>query len=154
MNSSQPLPEYLGKRIKPCPVDFCKVEHLIQRSKKDLNSAMVICASDLEAAYQLLYDGMLHVSLAYMVSEGKQPDIQGKHKTVIEYIAHTLGHRYEPKIQFYDRMRRKRHQFLYEPGPFQCTEKEIEDARIAVQEFVGLISEKIKARNPQKEFDF
>ena len=152
--SSAKLPEDLAKRIKPVPADFKKVEYLIQRAKKDLSAAAVLKQTDLEAAYQLLYDGMLHTALAYMVSDGAQPDIRGKHKTVIDYVAYALGKTYESKMQFYDRMRRKRHQFLYEPGPFQCSEKEIADARKVVQEFISLISDKIKAKNPQKELNF
>jgi len=154
MNSKNPLPEELEKRIKPCSIDFRRIENLIKRAKKDLRTAELIRDSDLEATYQLLYDGMLHAALAYMASDGVRPDIRGKHKTLIDYIAHALGKRYESKIQFYDRMRKRRHQLLYEPDPFQCTEKEIEDAREVAQEFIALISEKIQTRNPQKEFDF
>ena len=61
------------------------------RAKKDLASAGIIKHSDLEAAYQLLYDGMLHSALAYITGDGFQPDIRGKHKTLIDYTAHTLG---------------------------------------------------------------
>ena len=73
---------------------------------------------------------------------------------MIDYVSHALGKRYESKMKFYDRMRRRRHQFIYEPGPYQCTEKEIADARTVVQEFIDLISEKIREKNPQGEFDF
>ena len=121
MNSKHPLPEDIERRIKPCPVDFKRIENFIKRAKKDLASAQLIKNSDLEAAYQLLYDGMLHSALAYIISDGCQPDIRGKHKTLIDYVAYALGKRYESKMQFYDRMRRRRHQFLYEPGPYQCT---------------------------------
>jgi uncharacterized protein (UPF0332 family) len=151
VSSRKPLPENLQQRIKSCPVDFRRVESFIKRAKKDLATAELIQESDLEVAYQLLYDGMLHASLAFMVSEGAQPDVRGKHKTVIDYIAQALGSRYQSKMEFYDRMRRRRHQFLYEPGPFQCTKKEIADARIVVKEFVALISDKIQTQNPQKE---
>lgn len=154
MNFSKKLPEDLEKRIKPCPIDFRRVENFIKRAKKDLKSADLIGNFDLEIAYQILYDGMLHAALAYMASEGVRPDIRGKHKTIVDYVAHVLGKRYETKIQFYDRMRKRRHQLLYEPDPFQCTEKEIEDARQVAQEFISLISEKIREKNPQKEFDF
>lgn len=154
MSSKQNLPENLKSRIKPCPVDFQRIENFIKRAKKDFSTAKLIEAKDLEAAYQILYDGMLHSALAYMVSDGAQPDIKGKHKTVIDYVAHALGKRYESKMQFFDRMRRRRHQFLYEPGPYQCTEKEILDAEIVLKEFIELISEKIKEKNPQKEFNF
>ena len=151
MSFKHPLPEDLQRRVKPCPVDFKRIENFIKRAKKDLISAEVIKNYDLEVAYQLLYDGMLHSASAYLVSDGFQPDIRGKHKTLIDYVAHALGHRYESKMQFYDRMRRRRHQFLYEPGPYRCTEKEIQDAESVVREFIGLISLKIKEKNPQKE---
>lgn len=154
MISDKPPPEDLQRRIKPCPIDFRRVENFIKRAKKDLSTAQLILRTDLEAAYELLYDGMLHCALAYMVSDGAQPDIRGKHKTVIDYVSHALGKRYESKMKFYDRMRRRRHQFIYEPGPYQCTEKEIADARTVVQEFIDLISEKIREKNPQGEFDF
>lgn len=153
MNSKKPLPENLEQKIKPCPADFRRVEHFIKRAKKDLATAELVRHSDLEVAYQLLYDGMLHSALAYMVSDGVQPDVRGKHKTVIDYVAHALGSRYQTKMEFYDRMRRRRHQFLYEPGPFHCTEKEFADAQTVVEEFIGLISQKIRERNPQKELD-
>ena len=154
MSLKKELPENLKPRIKPCPLDFKRVENFIKRAKKDLSTAGLIETKDLEAAYQLLYDGMLHSALAYMVSDAVQPDIKGKHKTVVEYVAHALGKRYESKMQFFDRMRRRRHQFLYEPGPYQCTEKEIADAKSVLEEFITLISDKIKEKNPQKEFRF
>ena len=154
MSLKKELPENLKLRIKPCPVDFNRVENFIKRAKKDFSTAGLIETKDLEAAYQLLYDGMLHSALAYMVSDAVQPDIKGKHKTVVDYVAHALGKRYESKMQFFDRMRRRRHQFLYEPGPYQCTEKEIADAKGVLEEFIALISEKIKEKNPQKEFHF
>lgn len=154
MSMKNPLPEDLQRRVKPCPVDFERIENFIKRAKKDLTSARLIKQFDLEAAYQLLYDGMLHSTSAYLVGDGLQPDIRGKHKTLIDYAAHALGKRYESKIQFYDRMRRQRHQFLYEPGPFHCTKKEIADAEKVVGEFIELISEKIRGKNPQKEFCF
>lgn len=154
MDLKKELPENLKSKIKPCPLDFKRVENFIKRAKKDLSTAQLIETKDLEAAYQLLYDGMLHSALAYMVSDSVQPDIKGNHKTVIEYVAHMLGKRYESKMQFFDRMRRRRHQFLYEPGPYQCTEKEIVDAKGVLEEFIALISDKIKEKNPQKQFHF
>ena len=154
MSFRKPLPEDFRERVKPCPVDFRRVENFVKRAKKDLATAELIGESDLEAAYQLLYDGMLHSALAYMVSDGAQPDVRGKHKTVIDYVAQALGSRYRSKMEFYDRMRRRRHQFLYEPGPFECTEKEITDAQTVVRQFVDLISGKIKEKNPQREFRF
>ena len=153
MNSKKPLSLELEKRLKPCPVDFKRVEYFVKRARKDLASAELLSTTDLEAAYTLLYDGMLHAGLAFMAVSGIYPDVKGKHKTVVEYVAHKLGKGYESQMKFYDRMRRKRHQFIYEPGPIGCTQKEMEEARQAAQEFLKVISERIKEKSPQKELE-
>jgi len=97
---------------------------------------------------------MLHGGLGYLTSRGVQPDIRGKHKTVIDSISYMLPKRYESKIQFYDRMRKKGHRLLYEPGPIGCTEKEFAGAELVAREFLELIESTIRSENPQKEFDF
>lgn len=154
MSTGKNLPEDLANRLKPCPADFKRVEFFMKRAAKDLKSATFLKSSDLEGGYELLYDALLHTGLAYMVSRGVQPDIRGKHKTVVEYIAHEFPKRFESKIQFYDRMRKKRHQLIYEPGPAGCTEKEFAEAELLAREFLSLAGELIRAANPQREFDF
>ena len=153
MNSERPLPEELEKRLKPCPVDFKRVENFIRRAKKDMASAELLSEADLEGAYAFLYDTMLHAGLAYMSISGVYPDIKGKHKTVIEYVAHKLGKNYHRQMEVYDRMRKKRHQFIYEPGPIGCTRKEMEEAGKTAEEFLKIIIDRIKEKNPQKELN-
>ena len=154
MSSEKNLPDDLAKRLKPCPVDFKRVQSFMMRARKDLTSAGVLAPHDLEGAYEFLYDCMLHTGLAYMSARAVQPDIRGKHKTVIDYMAHALPKKYESKIKFYDRMRKKRHQLIYEPGPMGCTEKEFTEAKSIAKEFLELIGTMIRRENPQKEFDF
>jgi hypothetical protein len=50
-------------------------------------------------------------------------------------------------------MRRKRHRFIYEPD-IPCSRKEAEDALKIAKEFVKIIHNLIKEKNPQKEFGF
>lgn len=154
MTTEKKIPKELERRIKSCPVDFKKVANLINRARKDLRSAELLKQQDLEAAYTLLYDCMLHVALAYMPVLGVRPDISGKHKTIIEYVRHALDEKYENQIQFYDRMRRKRHQLIYEPGPYTCTEKEFLESEKVTKEFLAIISNKVKEQDPQKELSF
>lgn len=153
MTIKKRLPEDLEKRIKPCPVDLVRVENLLRRARRDLASAQRLSDSDAEAAYTLLYDCLLHAGLAYMAMRGVRPDVRGKHKTVIQYTAEALGPNYKSQMEFYDRMRRKRHLLIYEPGPYACTEKEMEEAEKIAKEFLTLISTKIKELSPQKELD-
>ncbi len=126
----------------------------MRRARKDLASAELLSESDLEGAYTLIYDSMLHAGLGFMAISGVYPDIKGKHKTVIGYVAHELGKGYESQMKFYDRVRKKRHQFIYEPGPIGCSQKEMEEARQAAEEFLAVISKRIREKSPQKELKF
>lgn len=100
MSLKKELLENFKPRIKPCPLNFKKVENFIKRAKKDLSTAGLIETKDLEAAYQLLYDGMLHSALAHMVSDAVQPDVKGKHKTVVITLLMRLGSVMNPKCNF------------------------------------------------------
>ncbi|MBI3616305.1 MAG: hypothetical protein HY211_07290 [Candidatus Omnitrophica bacterium] len=126
----------------------------MRRARKDLSSAQFIRSADLDAAYTLLYDCMLHVGLAYMAVSGVRPEMKGKHRTVIHCMGYILGKGYEEQIHFYDHMRRKRHQLIYEPGPYEATKKEFEDGEKVAKGFLTDVSKRIREENPQKSFDF
>lgn len=148
------IPKELENQLRSCPVNFQSADNLIKRARKDLTTAALIQHDDREAAYTLFYDCMLHSGLACMSVLGYSPNHHGKHKTVILFMEQVLGRKSIDLIEFYDRMRRKRHQFLYEPGLSDCTEKEIKDARKIAEEFLLKVVETIKAKHPQKELSF
>ncbi len=148
------IPKEFEGSLKPAPVDFRAAENLLKRARQDLASARFIHATDMEAGYTLLYDCMLHAALAFMAVSGVRTELMGKHKTVIRYMGHILGNAYQSQTEFYDRMRRKRHQFLYEPGLYECTEKEAAEAEKVAGEFLQLVSKKVREIHPQKELEF
>lgn len=96
---------------------------------------------------------MLRSGLALMFSEGFRPEIKDKHLTVVRFASSILGNEFKILINNYDFMRRKRHQFIYEPD-IPCSKKEAEDALKAAEEFVDVIYKFIKRKSPQLEFDF
>lgn len=147
------IPKEFEGILKSAPVDFRAAENLLKRARKDLASARFIHSADMEAGYTLLYDCMLHAALAFMAVSGVRPELMGKHKTVIRYMGYALGSAYQTQVEFYDRMRRKRHQFLYEPGFYECTEKETAEAEKVASEFLQLVSKKIREIHPQKELE-
>ncbi len=148
------IPKELENQLKACPANFRSAENLIKRARKDLSTAALIQHDDREAAYTLFYDCMLHAGLACMSVLGYSPNLQGKHKTVVLFMEHVLGRKSKDLIEFYDRMRRKRHQFLYEPGLSDCTAKEILDAKKIAEEFLFKVVETLKDKHPQKELHF
>lgn len=148
------VPEELKESLKPCPVDFHAAENLLRRARKDLDSARLIGPSDSEEAYALIYNCMLHVGLAFMAVSGVRPEIRGKHKTVIRYMAHVLGKEYEDQIHLYERMRRKRHLLVYAPGSAESTQKEAEEAEKVAKGFLLAVTKRIRREHPQREFGF
>ena len=152
--SSVKIPEELEKRLKNSPADLKVAENFLKRARKDLLSAKRISSFDMEVAYTLLYDSMLRAGLAFMAVSGVRPEIVGKHKTVIGYMGYVLGKEYQDQVEFYDRMRKKRHFFIYEPGRYDCTEKEMQEAEKMASEFLNIVANKVRELHPQKEWEF
>lgn len=51
-------------------------------------------------------------------------------------------------------MRKKRNLLTYEPWKLHISKTDAKNALKSAEEFVALIKNKIKAENPQQEFDF
>jgi len=139
--------------IKKCPLDWKSINNLIKRAYTDLKTAKRNIDDDEECAYNYAYNAMLRSGLALMFSEGFRPEIKDKHLTIIKFASSVLGNKFKKVINDYDFMRRKRHRFIYEPD-IPCSRKEAEDALKTANEFVDIIGELIKEKNPQTEFDF
>jgi uncharacterized protein (UPF0332 family) len=139
--------------IKECPLDWKSINNLIKRAYTDLKTAKRNIDDDEECAYNYAYNAMLRSGLALMLSEGFRPEIKDKHLTIVKFASSVLGNKSKKVINDYDFMRRKRHRFIYEPD-IPCSRKEAEDALKTANEFVDIIGELIKEKNPQTEFDF
>jgi len=138
---------------KRCPADYKAVDNLLKRAHVDLKTARRNIRDDEECAYTFAYNGMLRAGLALMFSEGFRPDIKNKHQNIVRFASCILGKEYKNLINDYDRMRRKRNRFIYEPD-VPCSMKEAEDALKTADEFVRNIAKLIRKKHPQKEFSF
>jgi uncharacterized protein (UPF0332 family) len=139
--------------IKKCPIDWKVIKNLIKRAYRDLETAKRNIEDDEECAYNYAYNAMLRAGLALMTSYGFRPEIKDKHLTIVRFTSSILGDKFKRLINTYDFMRRKRHRFIYEPD-IPCSRKEAEDALKTAREFVKIIHNLIKEKNPQKEFEF
>ncbi len=85
-----------------------------------------------------------------MFSTGHRPKGKDQHKTVVSFCEELLGKDFKNLTDRFNRMRVKRHGFIYEPErPIPQTEaiQSLESA----QKFVEKIIETIRKMNPQKE---
>lgn len=139
--------------IKPCPVDVQAITHLIRRACLDLRTAKRNLEADQECTYTYAYNAMLRSGLALMFSEGYRPDIKEKHRTIVRFASAVLGEGFQRLITDYDFMRRKRHQLIYEPD-LPCSLVEAASALKTARMFVDQVADLIRARSPQREFDF
>jgi len=81
---------------------------------------------------------------------GLPPRGKDQHKTVVDFCAETLGEDFRNLTERFNRMRIKRHDFIYEPErPIPKSEviKSLESA----EKFVKKIIDKIKESNPQRK---
>lgn len=122
----------------------------IIRALKDLITAKANIEIDEEWAYTISYHAMLRAGRAFMFSIGYRPKGKDQHKTVVDFCEEMLGEDYKSLIDRFNRMRVKRHDFIYEPErPILRTEalKSLESA----EKFVKEIMDKIQKANPQKK---
>ena len=122
----------------------------ITRARKDLITAKANIEIDEEWAYTISYHAMLRAGRALIFSLDYRPKGKNQHKTVVDFCAEILGEDFKNLTERFNRMRIKRHDFIYEPErPISKTEvtKSLESA----EKFVKEIMDRIQKANPQKK---
>ncbi|MBI4698060.1 MAG: HEPN domain-containing protein [Nitrospirae bacterium] len=122
----------------------------IKRAGKDLITSKATINIDEEWAYTIAYHAMLRAGRALMFFSGYRPKGRNQHKTVVDFCEEILGGDFRNLTERFNRMRIKRHDFIYEPErPISRTEvaKSLESAN----KFVKEIMDKIQKANPQKK---
>jgi len=118
------------------------------RARKDLLTAKATIDVDEEWAYTIAYHAMLRAGRALMFSMGYRPKGKDQHKTVVEFCTAALGESFKTLTTRFNRMRMKRHDFIYEPErPIPKTEavKSLESAERFVREMAG----RVRKSDPQ-----
>jgi uncharacterized protein (UPF0332 family) len=126
-----------------------QIESNLSRAQRDLDTAKANLKIDEEWAYAIAYHAMLRAGRAFMFASGYRPRGKDQHKTVVEFCSESLGKDFQHLIARFNRMRLKRHDFIYEPErPIPKTEavKSLESAERFVQEIIRTI----QRMNPQK----
>lgn len=125
-----------------------QVEEQLRQALKDLATAQANMHIDEEWAYTISYQAMLRAGRALMASEGFRPKGKEQHKTVVQFVSEILGEDYKALITQFDHMRRKRHDFIYEPDR-HITKYEAKNALENAQKLVNGLVEFIQSRNSQ-----
>ncbi len=146
------LPEELEKkglagRIR---VNYKQIYNHLLRSKKDLLTSRANLDIDEEWAYTIAYHSMLRAGRALMMSFGYKPKGKDQHKTIVRFTGTIFGNEFRGLVRRFNRMRRKRHDFIYEPDkpiPRQETENALASSESLVKQIWLFVEEK----DPQRK---
>ena len=145
MNFDEYIKRNLIKKTKP---DFKQIRVQLSRAEKDLETAEKVKAIDKTWAYTICYHSMIRASRALMFSFGYLPTNINTHKTLIDFVKKVLGDKYSVLIEKFNRMRRTRHEFIYESKngiSAEQVDNSISDAKLMTAEIEKLIEK----NNPQ-----
>ncbi len=135
----------LVEEIRP---DFRQISTLLARGLKDLSTARANVSIDKEWAYTIAYQAMLRAAKAMVMAEGWRPKGRDQARTIVLLVGELLGEEAHSLINGFDRMRRKRQDFMDEPHtpiPRFEVEGALKDAQALIEKLVELAREK----NPQ-----
>ena len=147
MNYEKFFRDKLIKRQNP---DFHQISYQLTRSLKDLKTAEANLDIDLTWALTIAYHAMVKAGKALMYSKGFLPTAKRSHKTIVEFTKLLLGHDYDALVGKFNRLRRKRHDFIY-ASKNHITRHEAKLSLQTAKELIDRIIVLVEKENPQKE---
>jgi uncharacterized protein (UPF0332 family) len=142
MNYEKLLKDKLIKRQKP---NFTQIINQLNRSLKDLKTAEANLDIDLTWSLTIAYHAMIRAGRALIYSNGYLPTIKNTHKTIVRVTNLILGHDYDGLISKFNRLRRKRHQFIYDSKnhiTYTEARSSLNTAKKLIEKIFGLVKEK------------
>jgi uncharacterized protein (UPF0332 family) len=135
----------LVKKVKP---DYEQINMQLNRAVKDLKTAKANLNIDLTWSLTIAYHSMIRGGRALMYSKGYLPTFNQSHKTIVEFTRVVLGNEYTDIISKFNRLRRRRHNFIYESENHVT----LHDAKSSIdvsRKLIDKIVDLIKKDNPQ-----
>jgi uncharacterized protein (UPF0332 family) len=111
MDYEKLLKDHLIKKQRP---DLEQIKSQLIRAEKDLQTAESVIPIDLTWSFAIAYHAMIRAGRALMFSRGYLPTTKNSHKTIMEFTGSILGDKYKDLMLRFNRMRRKRHDFIYD----------------------------------------
>jgi len=146
LNYEKFLKDKFVKRQRP---DFKQIAHQLQRSLKDLKTAEANLEIDLTWSFTIAYHSMIRAGKALMYSKGYLPIAKRSHKTIVEFTKLILGEEYDSLISKFNRMRRQRHNFIYD-SKNHITYHEAKSSLETAKKLTNRIIVLVRQENPQK----
>ena len=129
-------------RVRRERISRAEVDRALERAMRDLTTARRIMAEDWDWGFAVAYNAVLQASRAYMFAQGYRPAGAAGHRNTFAFMRIAMGKRYEDRIAYFDRMRNKRNQAIYDIAGL-ITETEARNLVEEAEKFVELIRTKL-----------
>jgi len=119
-----------------------EIDRLLDLADRDIRLARRTIAEDWDWAFSIAYNAVLQASRAYMYSRGYRPAAEQGHKNTFAFLRATLGDDLASTIGYFDRMRKKRNQAIYDAAGL-ITESEARSILAHTIRFVDIVKGQI-----------
>jgi HEPN domain. len=133
-------------RVHKEKISSQEIHRALARTERDLKTARKIMAEDWDWGFSITYNAVLQASRAYMFAQGFRPSHGEGHKNTFAFMKIFMGKEYEDLISYFDRMRNKRNQAIYDVGGL-ITETEARNLFARATEFIKLIRGSLTDKN-------
>ena len=132
-----------SRRIRKEKVSRVEIEHALDRAERDLKTAQTLIDRDCDWSFAVAYDAVLQASRAYMFAQGFRPASSESHKNTFAFMRLAMSKDNEELMAYFDRMRNKRNQAIYEIAGL-ITETEAHNIFEKAKGFVAMIRNELK----------
>lgn len=129
-----------------------QISRLINRAKKDLETAKSLIESDEAVSITMVYNALFHSANALIRFYGYRPGKVRQHAGLIEATSRILGNEIKDYILRFNKLRKKRNLLGYQ-AIFIFSKIQIENNLAEAKKFVELIDKFIAEKMEQQSFD-
>lgn len=101
-------------------------------------------AEDWDWAFSIAYNAVLQAARAFMYSQGFRPVTEQGHKNTFVFVREALGDEFASLVGYFDRMRTKRNQAIYDVAGL-ITETEARGILEKAVQFVDIVKARVRA---------
>lgn len=128
--------------IRPFEAAPSQISDRLGLARRDIETARSLTNADW--AYNIAYNAMLQAARALMFAEGyRTGGGEGQHKTVVQFSELALGRTLEEEVRFFEKMRVKRNQAVYDT-PGIISEAEARQAIEFATKFIHIVEDRLK----------
>jgi uncharacterized protein (UPF0332 family) len=132
------------RKIHPHRATPEEIARLLALADRDIRMARRTMAEDWDWAFSIAYNAVLQGARAFMYSSGYRPAPEQGHKNTLAFMREALGAEFASLAGYFDRMRIKRNQAIYDVAGL-ITEAEARAILKKAIDFVKLIKARTAA---------